>query len=72
MAFKTYQCEQYKKYLVEHNDKINEIYKIMDECPYTYTQLGKLFGMDYFAFARRYKLRILTVDQIITLLDYIK
>lgn len=72
MAFETYQCEQYIKYLQKHEKTMEDIYELLSKSPYTWTQLGHFLNYDYYSFKRRVKLRLLTNDELITLLGVIK
>lgn len=72
MAFRTYQCDQYKQYLQKHSKTLTEIYDLINDSPFTYTQLGEVLSYDYYGFKRRLNLQKFTTEELTKLLDFIK
>lgn len=72
MAFNTYKCEQFIIYVRQHNKHISDIYDLIINAPFTTTQLGKQLGLNYFAIARKLKLKNLSEQETISLLEFIK
>lgn len=72
MAFNTYVCEKFVIYLQDSKTVLNDIYKIIETSPYTTTKIGGVLGLNYFATARKIKLRNFETDELIKVLNFIK
>ena len=72
MAFETYQCERYIKYLTEVDKTKKDIYKLIFKSPFTVTQLGKAIGLDYEQMRYRRDNFAFTNEQLRNLLNFIK
>lgn len=72
MAFHTYTCEKYITYIKESFLINNEIYNLIISSPFTKTELGKHLSLSHPAMARKIKLRNLTHQEKINLLEFIK
>ena len=72
MAFNTYVCEKLVIYLQESKTVINDIYKLIESSPFTTTKIGEVLGLNYFATARKIKLRNFETDELIKVLNFIK
>lgn len=72
MAFNTYKCEKFIIYLQDSKTVFNDIYKLIESSPFTTTKLGEVLGLNYFAIARKIKLRNLTNKELIQVLNFIK
>lgn len=72
MAFNTYRCEQYIIYIKEKISVYDRIYTTILSAPFTTTQIGKFVDLNYFAIARKLKLRNLTDEEITKILHCIK
>lgn len=72
MAFETYKCDKYIDYLTADKKIREQIYKTLMASPFTYTQLGKAIGVDYYSISRYLKLQKLSDKNLLTLLQFIK
>lgn len=72
MAFDNYQASKYITYLEDHERNLKAIYKLIKDSIITTTQLGVYLGYDYYATARKIKLKRFTNDELIQILKIIK
>ena len=72
MAFNTYKCEKFVIYLQDNKSIQKEIYELIESSPFTTTKMGEVLGLNYFATARKIKLRSLKIDELIKVLNFIK
>ena len=72
MAFHTYQCEQYTKYLISHQEQLKKIYELLDQWPYSFRSMAALVNMSPNTFLNQYREKRLSVETLIALLQAIK
>lgn len=68
MPFNDYKNNKYIDFLILHEETIPEIYKHISESLLTTTQIGTFIKLDYYATARKLKLRKFTTRELIKIL----